>query len=75
MKSMKTFPTVLRTKYLYAKFVEKDEKKAENLKAQFEKIARTYPYPSEIVAERELMELAQPVFINLHCSEKKKFDK
>lgn len=66
MKSMKTFPTVLRTKYLYASFVEKDEKKAEGVLAQFEKTAGTYPYPSEIVAERELIELAV---------EKKVFDK
>ena len=57
-QSMKTFPTVLRAEYVYALLGEKDEKKAEKLRIQFEKMAKKYPYPGDIQSERELMELA-----------------
>ncbi len=59
MKSMKTFPSVLRTEYAYALLFEKDTVKAEKIKAQFEKIAKKYPYPGDVQSERELMEEAQ----------------
>lgn len=55
-KSMKNFPTVLRTEYAYALLAEHDEEKAEKLRLAFEKMARRYPHPQEIEAERELME-------------------
>ncbi|MDE6111055.1 MAG: hypothetical protein K2F65_03970 [Eubacterium sp.] len=48
MKQMKNFPTVIRTEYLYALLAEQDTKKAEQLKAKFEKCARNYPYQSDI---------------------------
>ena len=59
MKSMKTFPSVLRTEYVYALLGEKDIAKAERIKACFEKHAKKYPYPSEIQSERELVEIAE----------------
>ena len=59
MKSMKSFPSVLRTEYAYALLCEKDTAKAEQVKARFEKCARTYPYPNEVQSERELMEIAE----------------
>ncbi len=58
MKSMKSFPSVVRTQYVYALLSEKDGEKAAKLAEQFEKIAEKYPYPSDIQSERELMELA-----------------
>ncbi len=58
MKSMKTFPSVIRTEYVYALLFEKDGEKAAKLKAQFEKRAKSYPYPNEIQSERELIEIA-----------------
>lgn len=58
MKSMKKFPSVLRTEYTYALLCKSDSSKAEEIKVKFEKCARTYPYPCEINAERELMCLA-----------------
>ena len=58
MKSMKRFPSVLRVEYAYALLFEKDIKKAEAVKEQFEKMARTYPYASDIESERELMGIA-----------------
>lgn len=58
MKSMKKFPSVLRTGYVYALLGEENIEKANQVKAQFERCARAYPYPNEIQSERELMELA-----------------
>lgn len=58
MKSMKDNPSVLRTEYVYALLAEKNEAKALDLAKQFEKSSKSYPYPNEIEAERELMEIA-----------------
>ena len=58
MQSMKTFPSVIRTEYTIALIRDKDENKALKIKNDFEKIAKKYPYPSDIAADRELMELA-----------------
>lgn len=58
MKSMKKFPSVLRTQYVYALLGARDAAKAEQIKAQFEKMAKTYPYPSDIQGEREFMTIA-----------------
>lgn len=55
VKSMKNTPCVIRSEYAYALLVEKDEKKAEELLARFEKVAKTYPYPREMEGERELI--------------------
>lgn len=59
MTLMKKFPSVLRTQYSYALLSEKNTAKAEGIKIQFEKCAKTFPYPSEIEAERELMNIAE----------------
>ncbi len=59
MRAMKKFPSVLRTRYMIALLLEKDAGKAEQVKAQFEKAARRYPYPSEIKGERKLMQMAE----------------
>jgi len=58
MKLMKRFPSVIRTEYVYALLVEKDAAKAEEIRGRFEKDTRRYPYPTEVEAERELMEYA-----------------
>lgn len=58
MKSMKNFPTVIRTEYALALLSEKDTAKSEKLCTRFEKIAKSYPYPSDICSERELMAIA-----------------
>lgn len=59
MKSMKKFPSVIRTQYVYALLGEQDMAKAEKFKALFEKCAKTYPYPNDVQSERELMEIAE----------------
>ena len=58
MKAMKKYPAVLRTEYVYALLVEQNQKKAEKLMTQFRQCAKSYPYPSEIEGERQLMVLA-----------------
>lgn len=58
MKSMKTFPAILRTKYAYALLAERDVEKAEIVMRTFKKVARRYPYSCDIESERELMGLA-----------------
>lgn len=59
IKSMKTFPTVLRTEYAYALLGRKDEAGAADWQTKFEKVAKTYPYPSDMESERELMQIAR----------------
>lgn len=58
MKKMKTFPSVLRTQYLYTLLGQKDMQKAQKLRKEFDKVAKTYPNPCEIISEQELMALA-----------------
>ncbi len=58
MKSMKTYPTVLRTQYILALFHQQDKPKAELLLAQFEKVAKHYPYPTDIQTDRDLISAA-----------------
>lgn len=64
LKAMKKSPSAHRTEYLYAKYVKKDEKKAEQAMASFEKVAKTYPYSHEIDAERELLAYAEDKLAN-----------
>lgn len=59
MKSMKKFPSVLRTEYVYALLYQSDVARAEKIKTMFEKYAVTYPYSCDINAERELMCIAE----------------
>jgi len=59
MKAMKSFPSVLRTEYALELLGNKDNVKAENFREQFERFAKSYPYQSDIEAERELMDMAK----------------
>ena len=59
MKAMKKYPSVLRTEYAYALLAQRDTAKADKQKALFEKCAAAYPYPVEIHAEKELMDIAR----------------
>lgn len=61
MKAMKKFPSVVRTEYAYALLALKDIAKANAARALFEKVAKTYPYPSDVQSERELMEIADGI--------------
>ena len=59
MKAMKRFPSVLRTEYTLALLFENDAEKANKIRSEFEKVARTYPYSQDIESERDLMEIAK----------------
>ena len=63
MKAMKSFPSVIRTEYALALFFEKNKAKAERIKKEFEKVAKTYPYAHEIDSERDLMKIAEGKFL------------
>ena len=65
MKSMKGYPSVLRTEYAIALLRDGDEKKAEKVKADFDKMAKKYPYPSDIASEQSLMDLALKIYKSL----------
>jgi len=58
MRTMKTYPSVIRTEYVYALLAAGDETAAEKALARFEKAARSYPYISDIESERELIAIA-----------------
>ncbi|MBE6716437.1 MAG: hypothetical protein E7573_05910 [Ruminococcaceae bacterium] len=58
MKSMKNFPSVLRTEYIVALIFESNFINADKIKKMFEKNSLKYPYPSDIQSERELMDIA-----------------
>ena len=63
MKAMKRFPSVLRTQYILALLSEKDAVKAETIKNEFEKVAKTYPYAQDIESEKNLMRIAESKFL------------
>lgn len=57
MKAMSCFLSTIRTEYAYALLVEKDTAKAELIMKRFKKTAKNYPYPAEIDAEYEFINL------------------
>lgn len=57
METMKNFPSIIRTQYAYALIVEDNLDKAQNLKEKFTEISKTYPYPSDIRSEKELIDI------------------
>ncbi len=59
MKAMRRFPSVLRCEYAIALLLGNDASKAEKIKNDFEKAAKSYPYPHEIESERDLMRIAE----------------
>ena len=59
MKSMKAVPSILRTQYAEALLRDHDPAAAGKILARFERIAKKYPYPSDIESENELMRAAQ----------------
>ncbi len=56
MRSMKKYPSVIRTEYALQKLYYKNTDEAEKQKILFEKMSRTYPYSADVESERELMQ-------------------
>lgn len=62
MNAMKSFPSVLRTKYVFALLMENNTESAKKLSNAFEKIKKSYPYATDIQTEESLMTLAKAKF-------------
>lgn len=62
MNAMKSFPAVLRTKYIFALLAEENTASAEKISAAFEKVKKSYPYATDIQAEGSVMALAKAKF-------------
>ena len=62
MTVMKKFPSVIRTKYVFALLAEESGAGAKSVLDTFEKVKKTYPYPVDIAAEGEIMEIAKQKF-------------
>lgn len=58
MVAMKSFPSIIRTEYVYALLYERNESKAEQIRQRFAAKTRKYPYKADIEAELELMDIA-----------------
>ncbi len=64
MKSMKAFPSIIRTQYIIALLAEKDERKADKIMADFDKLTSKFPYPQEVFAEKDIMAKATEIYKN-----------
>ena len=59
LKQMKDFPPVLRTRHAVELLAHHDRAAADKVVARFEKVARRYPYESDLEGERELMAITE----------------
>ena len=58
-KSMKDYPSVIRTRYAYEKIHNRDEVAAEKQLEAFRKAAEKFPYPKEIEGEERLIRIVK----------------
>ena len=58
-KSMKSYPSVLRTKYAYEIIHNNDERRAAAIMAEFRKVKKDYPYPHELEIEENFMNVVK----------------
>ena len=61
MRTMRKFPSIIRTEYVLSLLHNGNKEEAEKLRAEFEKRAKSYPYKSDIESERDLMDIADRV--------------
>ena len=59
MKTMKDFPSVIRSQYALALLYENDPSQAEKARSHMAEIAESYPYHTDIMHENDLMILAK----------------
>ena len=59
MKTMKDFPSVIRTQYALALLHDQDENRAESFRKHMAEISGSYPYHTDIMHENDLMILAK----------------
>lgn len=61
MTSMKNYPSIIRTNYALSLLLDKDQTKANTYLKKFQKCAKTHPYPSDIISEKELISIATAI--------------
>lgn len=59
MNSLRSIPSILRTEYALAICGIDDAQKAEKIKKNFEKIAKNYPYQTDIALDNKLISLIE----------------
>lgn len=64
MRSMRSYPAVIRTEFIIALYVDKDKERAEKILKDFEKNTRKFPYRQEIENERAFMAKVYEKFKN-----------
>jgi len=55
MRAMKNNPTILRTRYAMARLMDNDDKGAVTVLEQFDRCAKSHPFPSDIESERDIL--------------------
>ena len=63
MTAMASFPTVLRAQYITKLLGEGDKAGADKLRARFDEQTKNYPYPQDVVSERELLDAALDTYL------------
>ncbi len=66
MKSMATFPSVIRTQYAIALVHDQEPEAADKYKESFIKCEKNYPYPVECQTEREMMDRIDQKVAEMH---------
>ena len=61
-KQMKNSINIIRTEYAFVLLCEKNQEKAREVLARFNKCAKTHPYATDVVSERELISLVDEVY-------------
>ena len=59
IKSMRSFPSIVRLQYAWARYYDQQEVDAEQHKKHFYKLLNTYPYAGEVKGEKELFEITE----------------
>jgi len=59
MRAMKKFPTVIRTEYLFARYVSKDNAALAKQTDLWKRCKKHYPYSADIASEQELIDLME----------------
>ena len=59
LRQLSASPSVLRTRYAVALLHDRDAEAAARIRKSFDRLDGRYPYPVELVTERELMALAE----------------
>ena len=62
-KQMKSSINIIRTEYAFVLLCEKNQDKAQEVLARFNKCAKTHPYATDVVSERELISLIDEIYI------------